>query len=209
MTFTPQRGDYFEVSKLTDEQYKEIVQYYAKQNFCDYVTSTVFSKKNTFLGCTMCSDIVSYHDERIFGNNRRLLTYYDVFPEEETMIDFTKPIETEEGEEAYFLREDSNGGKLVTISKEYGFFTTIFHDTGKSDYTQVRIRNKPELIKPSGWVNVYLEQHKDGFLISVTYEDKDQAEGRVSAARKEYITTISMEELVSGKYKDGFEKPSK
>lgn len=122
-------------------------------------------------------------------------------PEENKMIDWSKPIETSNGNFASFVRE-RDGRYFCALHEndhiEYDLFLAEFNEDGThvKGKGHVSVRNKPELIKPQGWLVIV----SDGKRISWFTDDP-------SALRtNDKHIIVSMEDLMSGKFKDGIPK---
>ncbi|WP_025899074.1 hypothetical protein [Sneathiella glossodoripedis] len=117
------------------------------------------------------------------------------------MIDWNKPIETTYGGEAFLLKFLPHVNEyVVTYKNSSEYFTRCFYPSGDCTTlgNSIRIRNKPELIKPSGYVAIA----PDGSI--------DHSKTLSSARRFAFAdggpsgwAAISLEELISGKFKDG------
>lgn len=108
-------------------------------------------------------------------------------------IDWTKPIETEWGDAAFVNKVFLSGDALVTYwnNDDQRHLVDVM---GVNDH---RVRNKPELIKPEGWVNIYPND------VGKIHQIKQNADlGRSNNC----LCSLSMEDLMSGKFKDGIPK---
>lgn len=104
------------------------------------------------------------------------------------MIDWDKPIETEEGVPARVISRDYKNGAgevLVVAQIDYGAFSAIGHYTqkGETKYTPTKLRNRKT--KREGWLNIY----PDNSTGENIYETKDIAE----KSSRNKIDTIKIE----------------
>lgn len=77
--FKPQQGDYFEVSKLTQEQYEKLCELYRPH--CDSVDyQRLPDLPFSYVGWDDDGYFDIWTAVKYFGPNARLLTYEDVFP---------------------------------------------------------------------------------------------------------------------------------
>jgi len=106
------------------------------------------------------------------------------------LIDWTKPIETEDGLPARIISEDFRieGGetvKMVQIEYHHKSVLRLFFHDGKPRYSyEGRIRNRKT--KREGWINIFPDQ-----WVGCSYESEEAARRHPNA--KGAIATIKIE----------------
>jgi hypothetical protein len=96
-------------------------------------------------------------------------------------IDWTKPIETIDGDPVFYVGKDKNGKAVIEFKHADGIYR-VKYETGQADYKPMSVRNVPEKPKiETKWINLYAP------ITDCGYDSKEKADKSAATYRSGLI----------------------